>query len=327
MEICGGRVGNFPAADLVRMLLQLQVTGRLDPDGGGQNDMRIRFIFLVLFAFASSSLFAQGTQGTQGTCTPQPCPTPTPSSLPSTSPTFFSTKFEVSPYAGYLWFANNNGVGSFMNNQILGVRGGGYVTQALEIGGNWHWNNHFQPKPENTTAAFAGDLGFPQATVRSNLFELEFTYHFGRRSLFGTTALRPYLVAGAGDLRTNMKNGDVFVLNNTFIDVPGVSPATLEAAQATGTLQDILPGINTTNGVAFVGTPTGSTAVVARDVLQDSANYFTFSYGGGLKAQRIWGPMGFFGDVRGRTIPNFFNGHGTNLLEVSAGLNFAWGER
>ena len=214
-----------------------------------------------------------------------------------------------------------------MNNQILGVRGGAYVTSALEIGGNWSWNNHFQPKPENTTAAFAGDLGFPQAHVRSNLWEVEFTYNFGSRGLFGHK-VKPYLVAGGGGITTNTKNGDVFVLNNTFIDVPGVSPATLQAAQLNGTLQSIVPGVNTTNGVAFVGnaTGTGSTVVVANDVLRDQT-FFTFSYGGGLKLQRIWGPLGFFGDVRGRAIPNFFNGHGTNLLELSAGLNFAWGEK
>ncbi len=271
--------------------------------------MRVRFFtFLVLFAFAfaSSSLFAQGT------CNP-PCPSPSPSPNPST---VLSTQWEISPYAGYIWNGNNNGVGSFMNTQILGVRGGGYVTQAFEIGGNWSWNNHFQPKPENTTAAFAGDLGFPQAHVRSNLWEGEFTYNFGSRGLFGH-AIKPYLVAGGGGITTNMKNGDVFVLNNTFIDVPGVSPATLRAAQLNGTLQSIVPGVNTTNGVAFVGNPTGtgSTVVVANDVLRDHVTFFTFSY------------VGFFGDVRGRTIPNFFNGHGTNLLELSAGLNFAWGEK
>jgi hypothetical protein len=281
--------------------------------------MRVRlFSYLILFAFAfvPSSLLAQAT------CNPQPCPSPSP----SPSPTFLSTKFEISPYGGYVWNGNNNGVGSFQNNQILGVRGGGYITPSFELGGNWSWNNHFQPKGDNTTAAFAGDLGFPQAAVRSNLWEVEFTYNFGRRSLFGTTAVRPYLVAGGGGITTNMKNGDVFVLNNRFINVPGVSPATLRAAQLNGTLQNIVP-VDTKNGIVFVGTPTGTTVVVANDVLRDNSTFFTFSYGGGLKTQRVWGPMGFFGDVRGRTIPNFFNGHGTNLLEVSAGLNFAWGER
>src|SRR5215831_5724605 len=188
--------------------------------------MKFRLLsFLVLFAFAaSSSLFAQGTQAN---CNP-PCPTPTTNCNPP-CPSPSNTQWEISPYAGYVWNGNNNGVGSFMNTQLLGVRGGGYVTSALEIGANWSWNNHFQPKPEDTTAAFAGNLGFPQASVRSNLWEVEFTYHFGSRGLFGH-AVRPYLIAGVGGITTNMKNGNAFVLNNTFIDVPGVSTDTLAAA-------------------------------------------------------------------------------------------------
>jgi hypothetical protein len=208
------------------------------------------------------------------------------------------------------------------------LRGGVHVTDAFEIGGNWSWNPRFQPKPENTTAAFAGDLGFTQPTVRSNLWELEFTYHFGSRGVFGH-AVRPYLVAGAGGITANTVGANFFVLNNTFINVEGVSPATLAAANANGTLQNFVPGVNTSRGVAFEGNPTGTgtTVVVARDVLNNNNTFFTFSYGGGLKLQRLWGPLGFFGDVRGRAIPNFFNGHGTNLLEVTAGLNFAFGER
>jgi hypothetical protein len=208
------------------------------------------------------------------------------------------------------------------------VRGGGYVTDAFEIGANWSWNNKFQPKREDTTAAFAGNLGFPQAGVRTNLGEVEFTYHFGSRGVFGH-AIKPFLVAGGGVITTNLKNGDVFVLNNTFIDVPGVSPATLKAAQLNGTLQSFVPGINTTHGVAFVEntTATGTTVVVANDVFRNHANFFTFSYGGGVKLQRVWGPLGFFGDVRGRTIPNMFRGHNTTLLELTAGLNFAFGEK
>ena len=289
--------------------------------------MRVRlFICIILFvvAFVPSSLFAQ-------TPSCNPCPTPPnpacapPCPAPSTSSG--GTQFEISPYGGYVWSGGNNGVGSLQNNQILGVRGGGYVTQAFEIGGNWSWNNHFQAERDNTNAAFAGALGFPQAAVRSNLWEVEFTYNFGRRSLFGSTAVRPYLVAGGGGITTNMKNGRAFVLNNRFIDVPGVSPATLVAANDKGTLQTFVPFINTTDGVAFLPNPTGSTVVVADTVVRDRSTFFTFSYGGGIKTQRVWGPMGFFGDVRGRTIPNYFNGRGTNQFELTAGLNFSWGER
>src|SRR5215471_3509016 len=328
--------------------------------------MRVRFfIFLVLFAFAfaSSSLFAQNTQNTQNTCKP-PCPNPCTPPCPSPSTGGGGPQFEISPYAGYIWNANNNGVGSFFNTNIWGVRGGVYAIGGFEIGGNWSWNPRFQPKPENTTAAFAGDLGFSQAQVRSNLWELEFTYNFGSRGLFGH-AVKPYLVAGAGGITTNLNNGNAFVLNNRFIEVPGVSTDVLQAAQANGTLQSFVPGANLTNGAVIVANPTatgtttvstptgtivststatgtiastpagtivstgapGSTVVVANDVFRDHANYFTFSYGGGIKLQRLWGPLGFFGDVRGRTIPNLFNGHQTNLLELSAGLNFAFGER
>src|SRR5262249_51318619 len=279
------------------------------------NQMKVRlFLFLVLFAFAfaPSSLFAQGN------CNPSPCPTP--------APTLGGTQFEISPYGGYNWSGGNNGVGSLQNNQILGVRGGGYVTQAFEIGGNWSWNNHFQAERDNTNAAFAGALGFPQAAVRSNLWEVEFTYNSGRRSFLGS-ADRQYLVGGGGEKTKNIKTGRVFVLNNRFIDVPGVTPATLVAANDKGTLQTFVPFINTTDGVAFLPNPTGSTVVVADTVVRDRSTFFTFSYGGGIKTQRVWGPMGFFGDVRGRTIPNYFNGRGTNQFELTAGLNFSWGER
>ena len=288
--------------------------------------MKVRFfIVLVLFAFvfASSSLFAQGTCNPP--C-PNPCPTPCPTATPAPT-TGSSFQWEISPYAGYVWNAQNDAIGSLINTQVFGVRGGGYVTSALEIGGNWSWNPHFQPKPEDTTAAFAGNLGFPQAKVRTNLWEAEFTYHFGSRGVFGHS-VKPYLVAGGGGITTDLKNGDSFVLNNKFFDVPGVSPATLEAAHANGTLQTLFPNFNTTHGVAFVSNPTGTgtTVVLANDVFRNNATYFTFSYGGGIKLQRLWGPLGFFGDVRGRTIPNLFH-HQTNMLEVSAGLNFAFGQR
>src|SRR5215510_87604 len=126
------------------------------------NQMKVRvFLFLVLsaLAFAPSSLFAQA----QAPCNPPPCPTPSPAPSP-----LGGTQWEISPYGGYSWSGGNNGVGSLQNNQILGVRGGGYVTHALEIGGNWSWNNHFQAERDNTNAAFSGALGFPQAAVRSN---------------------------------------------------------------------------------------------------------------------------------------------------------------
>jgi hypothetical protein len=62
------------------------------------------------------------------------------------------------------------------------------------------------------------------------------------------------------------------------------------------------------------------------NVLKSNDTFFTFSYGGGLRANRLWDPMGVFGDFRGRTIPNFFTSS-FNWPELSAGLTFSWGER
>src|SRR5262249_51163870 len=120
---------------------------------------------------------------------------------------------EINPYAGYVWPGNFTGIGDFKGSQIFGVRGGAFVGQNFEIGGNYSWNNHFQPRKSNPDASFAGDLGFPQGAVRAHTYEAEFTYNFGKRTLFGSSAVRPYVVGGAGGLTTNIKNEDEFVLN------------------------------------------------------------------------------------------------------------------
>jgi hypothetical protein len=201
----------------------------------------------------------------------------------------FAQSAEINPYAGYYWSGTNaSGPGRFFNTQLLGVRGGGYITHNFELGGNYSWTNHFQPNQSNTRASLAGALGFPQGAVRAHLWEVEYTYNFSKRSLFGSPTVRPYIVGGTGGLTTRIKNEDVFVLN-----VIAVNPQ--------------------------------QTKFVANDVL-DNETFFTFSYGGGVKAERVWGPMGFFGDFRGRTLPNFF-GSATTRPELSAGLTFSWGER
>jgi len=198
--------------------------------------------------------------------------------------------FEVSPYAGYYWPTDDNtGVGEFKSNQMFGVRGGGYITPSIEVGASYGWSNHFQPPSSNAAARFAGSLGFPQGAVRSHLWEGEFTYNLAKRNIFGSV-VRPYIITGAGALTTNVRNGDTFVLNVRSI----VTPTRMQ--------------------------------FVPNDVLKSGDTFFTFGYGGGVKALRLWGPLGFFGDLRGRTIPNFF-GHSTVWPELNAGLNLSWGER
>jgi len=63
-----------------------------------------------------------------------------------------------------------------------------------------------------------------------------------------------------------------------------------------------------------------------RMILSDGDTFFQFSYGGGVKGLRLWGPMGLRGEVRGRTMPNFF-GNSLTWVETTGGVTFSWGER
>jgi hypothetical protein len=61
-------------------------------------------------------------------------------------------------------------------------------------------------------------------------------------------------------------------------------------------------------------------------LLNDHDTFLALNYGGGFKALRAWGPMGWRWDVRMRHMPNFF-GHSSNWFETTAGVTIAWGER
>jgi hypothetical protein len=61
-------------------------------------------------------------------------------------------------------------------------------------------------------------------------------------------------------------------------------------------------------------------------LIESGDTFFQFSYGGGFKAINLWGPVGLRGDIRGRTLPNFF-GDSLNWVETTAGITFTWGER
>ena len=60
--------------------------------------------------------------------------------------------------------------------------------------------------------------------------------------------------------------------------------------------------------------------------VSDNDTFFTFSYGGGLKGERLWGPLGLRLDIKGRAIPGFY-GSTINAFEATGGVLFSWGER
>ena len=53
-------------------------------------------------------------------------------------------------------------------------------------------------------------------------------------------------------------------------------------------------------------------------------SFLTLSYGGGIKALRQWGPVGYRADVRMRTLPDYY-GFRLTWPEVTAGLTFSSG--
>jgi hypothetical protein len=61
-------------------------------------------------------------------------------------------------------------------------------------------------------------------------------------------------------------------------------------------------------------------------VTSNNDTFFTISYGGGVKGERLWGPLGYTVDIGGRTMPNFF-GTAINSFEATGGVLLSWGER
>lgn len=79
-------------------------------------------------------------------------------------------------------------------------------------------------------------------------------------------------------------------------------------------------------GVTARNTSSTAPGVEPAITIEGGDTFFAFSYGGGVKANRLWGPVGLRADVRGRTLPNFFSGN-TTFLELTGGINLTWGER
>ena len=53
---------------------------------------------------------------------------------------------------------------------------------------------------------------------------------------------------------------------------------------------------------------------------------FAANYGGGVKLDRLAGPLGLRFDARGWTVPDYF-GDTLNILEVSGGVTLSWGKK
>jgi hypothetical protein len=60
--------------------------------------------------------------------------------------------------------------------------------------------------------------------------------------------------------------------------------------------------------------------------LRDAQTFLALNYGGGFKCLRLWGPLGWRGEMRNRVMPNFY-GHVNSWIEATGGITFTWGEK
>jgi hypothetical protein len=124
----------------------------------------------------------------------------------------------------------------------------------------------------------------------------------------------PYVTAGVGGVTGYI--GDIPTSDDRDFDISGVSLAFRGENDFDVKAADMLRNATPNDP----GTPPQSL------IMEDGDTFFAISYGGGIKAINVWGPLGFRGDVRGRSMPNFF-GNSMTWLELTGGLTFNWGER
>ena len=201
------------------------------------------------------------------------------------------TQYEIHPYGGGFFPGSSNpDYGRFRNEGIFGVKGGVVLPSNIELGGNLGYISHFEIRPGSGFIDQVAPAN--RSSVRGIVIEMTGDYHVSR-PVFGPKVM-PYFTGGLGVLTahvTENPNGD-----RTLFLSGGIP--------------------------AIAGTNTGAKVIA----LNNNDSFFTISYGGGLKAQRLAGPMGVRADIRGRTMPNLF-GHAVTWPEITGGLTFVWGER
>jgi hypothetical protein len=132
--------------------------------------------------------------------------------------------------------------------------------------------------------------GTDPSGARGLLWDLNIDYQFASRDWPLPEKFTPHLTAGVGGLRMML---DAPFPHNVFSQVQLVGGPTLD--------------------------------VVRPITMEDGDMFFTVNVGGGVKSNRIWGPMGLRGDIRARMLPNFY-GSSPLWFEATGGINFVFGE-
>jgi hypothetical protein len=212
---------------------------------------------------------------------------------------FFATtlsaqKMDLTLDAGGFWPRHTNFgtfTGDMKNTGIYGVKLGAFMGSNFEWEAGYSYINHFESKLSPTTLDVSE--GIAPHSVYASAFDLNGVWNFGKKRFFGSR-VSPYVTLGVGDLREDVRHATTTVIaGSTYV----VNPIT---------------GAVTFNTVSPV-------------LVRDGDNFFTFNYGFGIKALKLWGPVGLRADLRGRTIPNFY-GHNLDAPELTGGLTFSLGK-
>jgi len=201
----------------------------------------------------------------------------------------FAQKYEVNPYAGGQWMTNYRAPGT---STVLDFKN----PAIFGLKGGVAVTDNIMIEGNG---GYMNQFNFRDFSYRTHawLYEVAGTYNFNHVNIRG---IRPFLVLGVGgetlDINSTINNGD---------HDAAVYPVMLD--------QPI-----------FGNSPIPRTMDAV--VVKSGDTFFNFSYGGGVKGQRLWGPMGVRLDFRGRTTPNFLNSK-FNAFEATGGLLFSWGER
>jgi hypothetical protein len=205
----------------------------------------------------------------------------------------YAQKFEVHPYAGGFFPGDWRNEFKMKNEGVYGVKAGGLLTDTVALEGHLGWMPHMEFKGTDPR-------------VRGMIWEVAPTVNFFQ-SHFSKVA--PYLTVGVGAITGFVGDQPNTADRDLGLQFRGENDSEVNAA-------DLLMNAEPKNS-----------GVAARSLIMDDGDtFFAVSYGGGVKALNLWGPMGVRADIRGRSLPNFF-GNSVTWLETTGGLTFSWGER
>jgi hypothetical protein len=198
-------------------------------------------------------------------------------------------QLEIHPNAGFFWPRRTDNA-HLRDEGMYGLKASASLTDNIEVEGNFGYVSHFESRFAPTK--LDQSYGIMPRTVYGLIYDINGVFDLAPRPLFGSR-ITPYVTAGIGGLSTLVRHANAALIGGQVYTVDSTGAPALDS---------------------------GHKVIVA-----DNSAFLSINYGGGVKATKLWGPMGVRADIRGRTFPNF-RGNALTWPEASAGLTFTFGE-